>query len=402
MMVARPARRAEPARARDLGDETLAPYFGALQLMPLLTAQEELALAREIDRLVTEHWRVLLSHGPALPRVALAVEEFLPGNPRVLAALRPSRRTARARPVRASARGAVLAQAARRLRRLDTSGIALRNARVAVQTAFASDLAAARYLLRVARAHAAERTAKERFVTANLRLVISMARRHDRSLLSLADLIQEGNVGLLRAVEGFDHRRGYRFSTYATWWIRQAIRRAIADKGRLVRVPVHALDDISRVTRTAGSITALTGTVPDLTVLSVETGLPLSKLAVLSTPALLKNPLSLDRTFEDEDARGLYETLASDTERAADEVVDLDEWRRDLQRLLERLTPIEAATLRLRYGLDGRELTLREIGAKYDLSRERIRQIQVQALDKLRAALAPDLADDDGEGGLAA
>jgi RNA polymerase primary sigma factor len=375
----------------DPTDDTLTPYFAALQHTALLSADEELALASEIDRLIVEHWRVLLSSDRALPHVALAVAECLQSPPRALAAL-DSRRQ----------RGAALTRLARRLRRLDSSGAALRKARAAVEAAFAADAKAAGYLRRVARAHRAEQSVKQRFVTANLRLVITLARRQGHSMLSLADLIQEGNFGLMRAVEGFDHRRGHRFSTYATWWIRQAIRRSLADKGRLVRVPVHALDDISRINRVKGSIAAIAGTVPDITEIAVETGLPVSKLTMLSTPGLLGSPISLDGTFEDEDSRTLHDTLASDGERAADEVVDLEDWHRQLERLLEQLTPIEAAILRLRYGLDGQELSLREIGERYQLSRERIRQIQMQALGKLRQALASDSAGDEREDGLAA
>jgi RNA polymerase primary sigma factor len=134
----------------------------------------------------------------------------------------------------------------------------------------------------------------------------------------------------------------------------------------------------------------------------VETGLPVGKLTMLSTPGLLASPISLDGTFEDEDSRSLHDTLASDGERAADELVDLEDWHRQLERLFEQLTPIEVATLRLRYGLEGQELTLRQIGERYQLSRERIRQIQVQALGKLRQALASDSSGDDREDGIAA
>jgi RNA polymerase primary sigma factor len=321
----------------------------------------------------------------------------------LIAALRAQRLGARRLAVATPrADGGALTKLARQLRRLDSSGAALRRARDAVQSALVGDRKAAAYLRRIARAHHSEQAAKQRFVTANLRLVIAMARRHERSMLSLADLIQEGNFGLMRAVEGFDHRRGYRFSTYATWWIRQAIRRALADRGRLVRVPVHTLDDISRVARAADSLAVLTGKAPDLHLLAIETGFPESKLAVLSSPDLLKSPVSLDRTFEDEGGRTLHETLPSAVTRSADEVVDLERWRRRLERSFDRLTEMEVVTLRLRFGLDGPELTLQAIGDRYGLSRERIRQIQAQALDKLRAAFTTDPFGGDDEDGLAA
>lgn len=401
--VTRPARRAEPARVPASADDSLTPYFSQLQRMPLLSAREELALAREIDRLVIEHWRVLLSYGPALPELTRALESCLTGLPRTLAALHAPRRS-RSGPARRSAdakRRAAVTRTALRLRRMDASGTALRSARNAVVAALAHDPKAAGYLRRVTRAHGAERAAKGHFVNANLRLVISLARRHDHSSLSLGDLIQEGNVGLMRAVEGFDHRRGFRFSTYATWWIAQTIRRALADKSRLVRLPVHALEDISRVARTSGSIAALTGAAPDAKELAERTGLPLSKLALLSEATSLKSPVSLDRALDDAGDRALHDVLPASSERPADDAAELASWRRKLEQLFQQLTPIEAGTLRLRFGLDGPEQTLQEIGERYDLSRERIRQIEGQALGKLRAAIEPD-APRDGAGGLAA
>lgn len=382
---------AAPASRRqavDSSEPTLAPYFGELRALPLLDRAQELELATEIDRLLVEHWRILLSYRPALATVSLNVEGCMPGGARALAVLLHDR------PRSAEPRAARDARAvARKLRQRDNNGVALRTTRNAVVAAFAADPRARAYLDRVARAHAAEQAAKNRFVTANLRLVVSIANRHTRSLLAIGDLIQEGNVGLMRAVEGFDHRRGLRFSTYATWWIRQGIRRALADKGRLVRVPVHALDDISRISRASSAIAARSGVTADAQEITLVTGIPVDKVTMLSTTGVLKQPASLDRLVGEDGDRTLHDALPDTESQAPDEAVDLASWRDELARLLTRLTPIEAATLRLRFGLDGDELTLREVGERYDLSRERIRQIQGEALAKLRELLDHESSD---------
>jgi RNA polymerase primary sigma factor len=354
----------------------------------LLDRAQEQVLAAEIDRLLVEHWRTLLSYRPALATVSLHVERCMPGGSRALAVLLPGR------PRKGGHRTGRDARAvARKLRQWDNNGVALRTTRNAVVAAFADDPKARVYLERIARAHAAEQAAKNRFVTANLRLVVSIANRHAHGMLSVGDLIQEGNVGLMRAVEGFDHRRGLRFSTYATWWVKQGIRRALADKGRLVRVPVHALDDISRISRASSAIAARSGVSADAQQITLVTGIPEDKVTMLSTIGVLKQPASLDRLVGEDGDRTLHDALPDTESRAPDEAVDLSSWREELARLLTRLTPIEATTLRLRFGLDGDERTLREVGEIYDLSRERIRQIQGEALAKLRKLLDHEAND---------
>ena len=350
-------------------------YLAELHDLPLLNAKEEIALATEIERLVVAHWRVLLSYAPARG-VALSAVVATPGASAPLAAL--ARRHARSK-------GIEPAQLARSLRRLDRDCEALMAADAAVQEALAEASTAGRYLERLARARDAQLQAKGRFIQANLRLVIALTRRYDRSLMPLSDLIQEGNLGLIRAVERFDYRRGFRFSTYAAWWIRHALNRALSNKSRMVRLPVHAFDDVARIKRAIAASQNATGEVPSECDLAAETGMSVDKLALLRAHAQAVEPISLDKTFGDDGDRSLHDVLCTNDASDVEQEIDLERWRAELNELLRGLSSIEAATLRLRFGLDGaEELTLREIGEKYNLSRERMRQIQEAALVKLR------------------
>jgi len=241
-----------------------------------------------------------------------------------------------------------------------------------------------KYLTSVSAARGRDYRVKNRFVAANLRLVVSIARRYNRGRMPLIDLIQEGNLGLIKAVERFDHLRGYRFSTYASWWIRHAISRALADKGRAVRIPVHMLDTYNRVQRTTQQMAARLGREPSLQEVSVETGIALEKLERIQKD-WAETPFSLDKPVNDEDGRRFIDMLEDDKVISPLEHVMTMSWSNEVHRLLDTLSPMEARILRWRFGLDDEEeLTLKEIGDKYNLSRERIRQLQEQALTKMR------------------
>jgi RNA polymerase primary sigma factor len=389
----------------DANDATLDRYFSQLQGLPLLSASQELALAREIEALEIQCWRALLSYEPAFDVIVTALEPGLQERAGQLEALRklaqsqPARRGRSRAPTGDARRARAATLAAQRLRALDMDRSALNAAEAAVHAAFAGDAGARSYLASVARARNARHAAKNRFVSADLRLVISMARRCDRSLMPLADLIQEGNLGLMRAVDRFDYRRGFRFSTYAAWWIRHSLNRALSDKARLVRVPVHALDDLSRLSRASNLIAARNAAIPSVAELASQTGIPEDKLQLLRSAGLMKHPVSLDHGgLDDENEQTLHDTLPATDQYEPEPALDLASWRVHLKQLLDLLKPIEAAVLRFRFGLsDGNELTLNEIGQKYNLSRERIRQLQVEALAKLRKSLQSSLRSGDVE-----
>ena len=217
-----------------------------------------------------------------------------------------------------------------------------------------------------------------------------MARRYDRGGMPLADLIQEGNLGLMHAVSRFDYRRGLRFSTYACWWIRHAIGRALADKARAVRIPVHMLEAQQQLEKVRQGLIGELGRQPTPQELAKAARVPLAKLNQMHR-YLMGQPMSLDRPMHEDDDRAFGDMLADPVSEEASPAEDMTTaaLAKQVTKLLRDLSPIEADVLRQRFGLvDDEERTFREIGDQYRLSRERIRQIQNSALDKLKKALA--------------
>ena len=388
----------------DAPENFLALYFREMAALSVLKPEEEFASARDIEQIEQELWSHLLGY----PQLA---ELILNMCSRELDEL--TKELASFKRLAASMRGKTTAKERKRyLDRCETLAGKIHS----TDTDRKVLLALIEELIKVARGQRSEfnrvrlpvnirsktfqtyyrtmrvkfnksQRARNEFVKANLRLVVSIARRFNHGRMPLSDLIQEGNIGLIKAVERYDYRRGYRFSTYASWWIRHAISRALADKGRAVRLPVHMLDAYHKVARTTRELSSKLGRPPTTEEIGCCAGIPTEKVEKIQG-YLMDQSLSLDRTVSDDDDRRFVEMLQDpDALTPTDKLVD-QSMAEHVGSIMGDLKPIESDVLRKRFGLSGNdEQTLKEIGENYSLSRERIRQIQEQALGKIRRAL---------------
>jgi RNA polymerase primary sigma factor len=355
---------------RDPGrDEMLSEYLSSLGRTPLLSADEEKDLASRLRDAEVSCWRSLLSLSSV--RAELAAHPLLHD-------ATPAAREAVDRLASGRERASDLEDVADALREIDDDRSVVDSILASATHAHCRALDDAR----TSRRRALE--IRNRFVRANLRLVVSVARRFHHYRLPLIDLIQEGNLGLIKSVHRFDHRKGVRFSTYAHWWIRQAIERAIMNKGAQVRLPVHIFDARREVAKATRDLQAHLGREPTVEELAKELHTPIEKLQEVLR-AVPREPQSLDDPVGDDEERTLGEVICDLDALTPDEhVIQVDE-ERWVRRVLTRLSPMEVDILRRRFGIDTDEdETLEEIGKSYNLSRERVRQIQLQGLKKIQ------------------
>jgi len=397
---------AERRRGDDEPASFLAMYFRDMAELDVLRPEQEFETARNIEHMELDLWRAVVGFAPGTGWILDVVEREV-GKPL------PEAKLHRAAAERARRKSSIPARSrfektgahlAVRLRLLDIDRIFIDASLAEIQRVgratkglpiegtipfSTSTKAFADYVRTVGVKAARLKAAKNEFVKANLRLVVSIARRFNHGRLPLADLIQEGNIGLMKAVERYDYHRGFRFSTYASWWIRHAISRALADKGRAVRLPVHMIDAYHRIAKSQRELQSKLERPPTTQEIAAATGIEAEKLEKMKT-FLSETPVSLDRPISDEDGRRLIDVLVDPNEGpAVPEQMASTETQSEMLRLLASLKPIEADILRKRFGLvNDKERTLKEIGDEYRLSRERVRQLQEQALGKMRRAMA--------------
>ncbi len=386
-------------------DPTLGRYFQELADHEVLDSDSETQAAKEIAELEIERWQIIFKNPSLTPALVQSMSEAVE---RELEEEDAERARSQISTIMKAARSTQKGSRSLKTYKKAVNGFAqtfyeLDIKRGLIDASYSEALhqvgavrrtrvRAPRHLSELKGITAKIEESKHRFIQANLRLVVAIARRYDRGQMPLIDLIQEGNLGLIKAVERFDYRRGFRFSTYASWWIRHAIGRALADKGNAVRVPVHALDTQHRLAKAKEMFGLRLGRAPTDEELAEEVGIDRRRLARVRRHPIVP-VCSLDREISDSDDRRYVDLLADEECKSPFESTMINAWTEEMDEVLGVLTPMEQKIIRWRYGLDGGdEMTLKEIGDYYNLSRERIRQLQEQALRKIRRHLALDAA----------
>jgi RNA polymerase primary sigma factor len=387
-------KRQVPAAGKDL----LASYMEQLSHIPLFTAEQEAENARRLEELelhtltlllaLPKGVQHLLSESPELdPDLRRDIEKLLMSYRRAAAHTRKRRiapnisrerliQSIAVRLRRADFDKELLDQVMQRIRR-EVWGRRVIDAQPAFRISHND-------LTELERGYGEARRARNDFVRANLRLVVSVARNFHHYRIPFIDLIQEGNVGLMKAVHRFDHSRGFRFSTYAHWWIRQSIERAIINKGSQVRLPVHVIDSRRQIGRATARLTQRLGRPPTASEISRSVKMPKAKVEQILS-GIQQDPVSLDEAVSSDDPRRFLDLVRDDKSPGLDESIIRESTHDRLRELLMLLNPIEKDIIRRRFGLgDDTDQTLDEIGKLYNLSRERVRQIQAQGLMKMR------------------
>jgi len=384
----------------------LAMYFRDMAELSVLKPEQEFETARQIEEMELDLWQSLLGYAPWAGHLVRVVEAAMASSlPDFKAYQALSEKVARkSTPVDKRKLSKLFVSLSSQIKEQDIDRVFVDAALTELQR-LAGAAAVRRpiegigfnteskafqeFASAIARKSGVVKRAKNEFVKANLRLVVSIARRFNHGRLPLPDLIQEGNIGLMKAVERYDYRRGFRFSTYASWWIRHAISRALADKGRAVRLPVHMIDAYHRIAKSERELQSKLERPATTEEIASVTGIEAEKLEKMRT-FLADNPVSLDRSLSEDDGRRLIDVLVDPNEAPSPpEQMVSSETQQEMLKLLSVLKPIEADILRKRFGLiNDHERTLKEIGDEYRLSRERVRQLQEQALGKMRKAMA--------------
>jgi RNA polymerase primary sigma factor len=391
---ARKGKRQLPEAGKDL----LASYMEQLSHIPLFTPEQEMDAAKELERTELATWHFILQAPKAVAYLREECANLEPELRNDVDNLEQSYRKAAARTYKKKldatpSRADIIERMARALRYEDFDKELLervigRMRREVWGRRVLSNNSAYRLthadMTEVERSRGAALRTRNNFVRANLRLVISVARNFHHFRIPFIDLVQEGNVGLMKAVHRFDHRRGFRFSTYAHWWIRQSIERAIINKGSQVRLPVHVIDSRRQVNRASTKLHHAFGRAPNAEEIAQAMGLPTDKVEqVLS--GVQQDPVSLDESISGADPRKFLDLVRDENIPAVDEALIRENTHEHVRELLHMLNPVEKDIIRRRFGLGAdTDETLDEIGKIYNLSRERVRQIQAQGLMKMR------------------